>query len=83
MLASVSLTVNESFGKWRLIALRTSHREREASDRIVQLLKEEKLRQTIGKEARETVPEKFLLTRYLEQYLDLFGAFDKNVRLRE
>jgi trehalose synthase len=66
-----------------LIALRTSHREREASDRIVQLLKEEKLRQTIGKEARETVPEKFLLTHYLEQYLDLFGAFDKNVRLRE
>ena len=49
----------------------------------MQLLKEEKLRQTIGKEARETVPEKFLLTRYLEQYLDLFGAFDKNVRLRE
>jgi hypothetical protein len=27
--------------------------------------------------------EKFLLTRYLEQYLDLFGAFETCFRLRE
>ena len=27
--------------------------------------------------------EKFLLTRYLEQYLDLFGAFETRFRLRE
>jgi len=31
--------------------------------------------------ARETVREKFLLTRYVEEYLDLFGAFDNNFRL--
>jgi len=39
--------------------------------------------QEIGRKGRETVREKFLLTRYVEQYLDLFGAFDKNFRLRE
>jgi len=27
--------------------------------------------------------KKFLLTRYLEQYLDLFGAFETCFRLRE
>ena len=55
----------------------------EAAERIVRLLKDKKLREEIGSKARETVREKFLLTRYVEQYLDLFGAFDKNFRLRE
>src|SRR6059058_2669682 len=50
----------------------------EAADRIVRLLRNEKLREEIGCRARETVREKFLLTRYVEQYLDLFGAFDKS-----
>src|SRR5216110_3400456 len=50
----------------------------EAADRIVRLLKDEKLREEIGCRARETVRQKFLLTRYVEQYLDLFGAFDKS-----
>lgn len=55
----------------------------EAAERIVQLLKDKKLREEIGSKGRETVREKFLLTRYVEQYLDLFGAFDKNFCLRE
>src|SRR5216110_517412 len=42
----------------------------EATERIVQLLEDDKLRERLGKKARETVREKFLLTRYLEQYLD-------------
>jgi len=50
---------------------------------MVGLLKDEKLREEIGHKARETVREKFLLTRYVEQYLDLFGAFETNFRLRE
>jgi len=55
----------------------------EAAERMVGLLKDEKLREEIGHKARETVREKFLLTRYVEQYLDLFGAFETNFRLRE
>ena len=55
----------------------------EAAECIVRLLKDEKLRKNIGQKARETVREKFLLTRYVEQYFDLFAAFDKDFRLQE
>ncbi len=55
----------------------------EAAECIVRLLKDEKLCEEIGQKARETVREKFLLTRYVEQYLDLFSAFDKHFRLQE
>jgi trehalose synthase len=53
----------------------------DAAERIVRLLKDEKLREEMGRKARETVREKFLLTRYVEEYLDLFGTFDNNLRL--
>ena len=53
----------------------------DAAERIVRLLKDEKLRGEMGRKARETVRKKFLLTRYVEEYLDLFGAFDNNFRL--
>jgi trehalose synthase len=46
-----------------------------AAERVVELLKDKKLRDEMGRKARETVREKFLLTRYVEQYLDLFRAF--------
>jgi trehalose synthase len=46
----------------------------EAAERIVELLKDKKLRDEMGSGARETVRERFLLTRYLEQYLDLFST---------
>ena len=55
----------------------------QAAERIVRLLKDEKLREEMGRKARETVRKKFLLTRYAEEYLDLFDAFDKNFNLRE
>ena len=45
----------------------------EAAERIVRLLKDKKLREELGKKARETVREKFLLPRYVEDYFDLFG----------
>jgi trehalose synthase len=53
----------------------------DAAERIVRLLKDEKLREEMGRKARETVREKFLLTRYVEEYLDLFDTFDNNLRL--
>jgi len=54
----------------------------EAAERIVRLIKDQKLREEMGKKAKETVREKFLLIRYLEQYLDLFNAFETIYRLK-
>jgi trehalose synthase len=54
----------------------------EAAARMVQLIKDRKLRQRMGQKAKETVRKKFLLTRYLEQYLDLFSSFETIYRLK-
>jgi trehalose synthase len=55
----------------------------EAANRIVQLLKDEDLRERLGQKARETVRQQFLLTRLLEQYLDLFNSFEITFRLTD
>jgi len=54
---------------------------KEAAERMVQLVKDEKLREAMGKKARETVIKRFLMTRYLEQYLDLFNSFETIYKL--
>lgn len=54
----------------------------DAARRIVQILKDEKLRRKLGEQAHQTVREQFLLTRYFEQYLDLFRSFETTFRLR-
>lgn len=54
----------------------------ECAARIVQLLKDPKQCQQMGRHAHETVRRHFLLTRYLEQYLDLFNGFEASYRLR-
>jgi trehalose synthase len=46
----------------------------EAAERVVQLISDRKLRDEMGCKARETVRQKFLLTRYLEEHFDLFDA---------
>ncbi|MGC1860981.1 MAG: glycosyltransferase [Methylocystis sp.] len=48
----------------------------QAATRIVQIVRDPKLREKLGEKARETVRERFLLTRLMEQWLDLIGAFD-------
>jgi trehalose synthase len=53
----------------------------EAAGRIVQLVTNAALREELGQRARETVRRHFLLTRYLEQYLDLFNSFETVFRL--
>lgn len=55
----------------------------EAAARIVQLLKDEKLRRRIGKKAKESATKNFLLTRLLEQYLDLFSSFETCFTVRK
>ncbi len=54
----------------------------EAAARIVQLINDEGLLRQLGEAGRETVRQKFLLSRNLEQYLDLFSPFETNFTLR-
>jgi trehalose synthase len=53
----------------------------EAAERIVQLVKDENLQKKMGERGRETVKERYLLFRYLEQFVDLFNAFQPNFKL--
>ncbi len=53
----------------------------EAAERIVEVLGNPDLREKMGEAARETVRRKFLLTRSLEEYLDLIGSFEADFRI--
>ncbi|MBI5604374.1 MAG: glycosyltransferase [Deltaproteobacteria bacterium] len=55
---------------------------KEAAERVVHLVKDKKLQERMGKKGREMVRKNFLLTRYLEQYLDLFNSFETIYRLK-
>ncbi len=55
---------------------------KEAAERIVQLLRDKQLREEMGRRGHETVRKNFLLTRYAEQYLDLFSGFDDSGTLK-
>jgi trehalose synthase len=48
----------------------------EAAEALVRILKDESLKERLGSAARETVRKRFLLSRELEQLLDLAGAFE-------
>jgi trehalose synthase len=54
---------------------------KEAAARIVQLIEDKRLRQRLGARAKEKVRQRFLMTRYLEQYLDLLNAFEASFHL--
>jgi trehalose synthase len=55
----------------------------EAAESIVRLMGDKELRAQLGRKARETVKQKFLLTRYLEQYLGLLNSFEADFRLSD
>ncbi len=55
----------------------------EAAERIVTLIQDENRRLQMGQKAQETVRQNFLLTRYLEQYLDLFNAFEPHFQVKQ
>jgi trehalose synthase len=54
----------------------------ETAQRIVELLKNKKLRTSLGKKARESVKNNYLLPYYLEKYLDLINSFETNFKLK-
>jgi trehalose synthase len=49
----------------------------EAAERIVQIVKDPQLRQRLGSRAKETVREKFLMSRLLEDWLDLLASYER------
>lgn len=53
----------------------------QAAERIVQLVGDPALRERMGRMAQESVRRRFLLPRYVEGYLDLFGSFETIYRL--
>jgi len=55
----------------------------ETAKRMVDLISDEKKRKAMGKNARESVKKKFLMTRLLEQYLDLFSSFEFKVSVKK
>lgn len=54
----------------------------EAAQRIVELVRNPDLRRQLGERARESVRDKFLMTRLLEDWIDLIGSFEASFRLR-
>ncbi|MFO7445751.1 MAG: glycosyltransferase [Ignavibacteriaceae bacterium] len=54
----------------------------EAASYMVKLVKDPELRKEIGKNAKESAIKKYLLSAYLEKYLDLINSFDANFKLR-
>jgi trehalose synthase len=49
----------------------------EAAERIVQLLMDPKLRERLGTNAKETVRESFLISRLLEDWIDLLAIYGR------
>ncbi len=47
----------------------------QAAERIVALVRDPGLRRRLGQKARQTVISRYLMTRLMEDYLDLVGAF--------
>lgn len=53
----------------------------QAADRIVELLNDGDLRHRLGEQARETVRQRFLMTRLMEDWIDLIASFEAGFQL--
>jgi trehalose synthase len=54
----------------------------QAAERIAQVIRDPQLRRKLGTNARESVRRHFLMTRLMEDWLDLIGAFEPEFQLR-
>src|SRR5215216_3617924 len=63
--------------EWNGFLVRTPD---QAAERIVQVLKDSRLRERIGSRAKDSVREKFLMSRLLEDWLDLLASYERPLR---
>ena len=54
----------------------------EAAERIVTLVRDQRLRDEMGERARETVRDRFLMIRMIEDHLDLCNSFETVYRYK-
>ena len=54
----------------------------QAAERIVTLLKDRALAARLGRQAKESVRSRFLMTRLMEEWLDLIGSFEASFILK-
>jgi trehalose synthase len=54
----------------------------QAAQRIVQVVKDRNLRDELGRQAHKTVRQRYLMSRLMEDWLDLIGSFEPHFRLR-
>jgi trehalose synthase len=54
----------------------------QAAERIVQVLKDGKLREQMSRRAKESVTKRFLMTRLMEEWLDLIESFEVSFHLK-
>ena len=52
----------------------------QAAERIVELLKDSRLRDQLGWRARQSVRENYLMSRLLEDWLDLLASYERPLR---
>jgi trehalose synthase len=52
----------------------------EAAERIMQVLKDARLRERLGRRAKETVRERFLMSRLIEDWIDLLAMLKRRPR---
>jgi trehalose synthase len=52
----------------------------QAAERIVEVLKDSRLRERLGSRARESVRENYLMSRLLEDWLDLLANYERPLR---
>jgi trehalose synthase len=53
----------------------------QAAERMVEVVQNQALRRKLGEAARESVRKKFLMTRLMEDWLDLIGSFEPHFQL--
>ncbi|MEJ2409181.1 MAG: glycosyltransferase [Novosphingobium sp.] len=53
----------------------------ETAEQIIRVLQDHHLRETLGRAARETVRKRFLMTRLMEDWLDLIASFEPHFSL--